>query len=195
MDCLKNCSDEEAKTFESMSKAFFHFNPKYEKATLRSHDYIFTTLRNEILPAIEEDAYKFIFTTYSSDLDLCKMSDPDFRNAIDQNLGDFKKECKQKLHSKIKSAVIPYRQTPDNSISKNDIGDTISYVLECLQNDVEAKVASSFFKKKPIKIPPVKSHKDKADILRKLQRTLYLRKDTYAKELLNDIKEFFKGYF
>ena len=233
MDCLKNCSDAEAKTFESMSKAFFHFNPKYEKATLRSHDYIFTTLRNEILPAIEEDAYKFIFSTFSSDLDLCKMSDSDFESAISQSLGDFKKECKQKLHLKIRGAVIPYKQTLDNSISESDIDDMINYVLDCLQSDVETKLASDSFKKQfksskyislskgyiapkdisqvlddiiafikadtktalnkePIKIPSVKSHKDKAKILRELRRTLYLRKDTYAKELLKDIKNFFK---
>lgn len=232
-DCLKQCTDTEVNTFQHISKAFFHYKPKYEQTVLRIHDYIFCKLRDEILPNIQKDAYKFIFSTYRSDLECCKLTDNIFKNELDQNLGDFLRECKQKLQIKIKNAVIPNKQTPDKSISENDIDEIINHILECIKNDVEQKYASHSFKeqlksnkdtssvtkdyiapedislllddivsfikadineilsKEPIKPPLTKSHQEKASILRDLRRNLYLRRDTYSKQLLDDIRQFF----
>lgn len=68
--------------------------------------YIYNQLRSHIIPNLCTDAYNFIYASETSALiQKCNMEDKHFADYLNQQLGDFQKESKQKFHQKIKNAT------------------------------------------------------------------------------------------
>lgn len=230
--CLKNADEQQVNSFKALCKTFFSYTPKYEKKVLCSQDYIYCHIRDEILPNIEEDLYQFVFSDYALELEQCKMQNAEFNTNIKQNLGDFQKETKQRLHLAIKSAAIPHINNlfsiknaivsnEDNSSStknavipdKNNAPsikntalsdktklsfykqytmertlETTAYILNCMliaiKRQLKSKDLFQYFSH-------TKTLKERMELMRKLQKFLTLRQDTYVQTIVKDIFSFF----
>lgn len=192
LDCLKACDDDEAKRFEGICKEFFSYKPQYEECVLKCPDYIYTKIRDEILPNIEMNVYNYLFLYYRENIDSCSLEDSEFKTALLQNLGDFRKECKQKFYLKIQSAVIPNKRPVDSSssITTINISELVEYILKCVLSEIESQISKNNFKK--LFSNKIYSFEEKRSIIKRLRDHMYLRVKRYAKPFVNDLFTFFK---
>lgn len=191
INCLKNADDSQVDAFKCICTELFSYTPKYEKKILSVQDYIFCRIRDEILPNIEEEAYKFVFSDYAPELESCKMEDSKFNLVISQNLGDFQKETKQKLRLKIKNAVIPNKHRPssDHYYTMERVYETVDYILKCTKITIESQLSSSVLNQY---LPHTKTSVERVDLMVKLQKFLSLEVKKYSQLIIKDIFTFFK---
>lgn len=191
IDWMKCADDAQIDSFKRIGKEIFSYTPKYEKKILSVQDYIFCRIRDEILPNIEEEAYKFVFSEYASELESSKMEDSKFNAAISQNLGDFQKETKQKLQLKIKNAVIPNKHlsSHDHYYTMERVRETIDYILKCLMISINKELISSDLDQY---LPHTKTPAERADLMAKLQKFLSFEVKKYSQPVVKDILTFFK---
>lgn len=138
------------------------------------------------------DAYNYVFTIYREKIASCSLEDSEFKAALDQNLGDFQKECKQKFQLKIQSAVIPNKRSDDSSssITINNISEIVEHILMCILSSIEREINSNDFKKC---LPNnIHSLQERRSIMEGLRKHMVLRVKSYTKNFVDDISNFFK---
>lgn len=100
-------------------------NPKY---------YIYQKITSSIMPELCKYAYDFIYSSkITPSIEKCNLEDNAIRAHINQHLGDFKKESKQKLNAKIRAAVIGHKNEIQSlhkfSVFKEDILEIVENYL------------------------------------------------------------------
>ncbi len=191
IDCLKNADDSQVEAFKRICIELFSYTPKYEKKILCVQDFVYCKISDEILPNIEEEAYQFIFSNYAPELESCKMEEANFSRAINQNLGDFQKETKQKLQLKIKNAVIPNKHLSSNDhyFTLERVKETVDYISKCIMTSINNQLDSSVIDQY---LPHTKTSTEREELMIKLQKHLSLEIKNYSQPIIKDILTFFK---
>ena len=123
LDLFAEASDSDLASFEQYFKVLPSSKSQYSKTVPDAQFYIYNQLCSHIVPNLCTDAYNFIYTSETSaSIQKCNMEDKNVKNHLDQQLGDFQKEAKQKLHQKIRNAIVGQKNKNNFTLSLSASG-------------------------------------------------------------------------
>lgn len=193
LDLFTAAEDSDLESFERYFKALLSSKPQYHKTVPDAKFYIYNQLCSHIVPNLCKDAHDFIYSSkISESIQECDMEDKDFTNHLEQQLGDFQKESKQKLHQKISNAIVGQKNKNSSifSLSKADLDE----IMENSSNYFCYLLQEKLTKDKYIMglLPQAKSKKERLLLIQSLNKYLMHSVQTYSDGLITELKNFLK---
>lgn len=191
LESFREAEDSDLASFERYFEALLSSKPQYSKTIPDPKFYIYNQLRSHIIPNICQDAHDFIYASeISKSIQECDMEDKNLTNHLDQQLGDFQKETKHKLHQKIKNAVIGQKNKNSAvfSVSKTDLDEIMENVANYFYILLREKIAKD--KGLMDSLPNTKSENDRQTLIQNLNKYLLRSVQSHSDSVISDLKNF-----
>ena len=191
LDLFTAVEDSDLESFELYFKALLLSKPQYRKTVPDTQFYIYNQLRSRIIPNLCTDAYNFIYASETSALiQKCNMEDKHFADYLNQQLGDFQKESKQKFHQKIKNATEGQINESNSvfSLSASDFYEIIENVSHYFNMLLCEKITNDkcFINS----LPNTKSMNERQELIQGINKYLMRFMQSYSNDVIAELKNF-----
>lgn len=191
LDLFTVAEDSDLESFERYFKALLSSKPQYSKTVPDTKFYIYNQLCSHIVPNLCKDAYNFIYASETSaSIQECDMEDKNFTKHLDQQLGDFQKEAKQKLHQKIKNAIIGQKNKNIStfSLSVSDLDEIIENVSHYFNMLLCEKITND--KRFINSLPNTKSMNERQELIQDIHKYLMRFMQSCSNDVISELKIF-----
>lgn len=191
LDLFAEASDSDLESFERYFEALLLSKPQYRKTVPDTKFYIYNRLCSHIIPNLCMDAYNFIYASEASaSIQECNMEDKHFADYLNQQLGDFQKESKQKFHQKIKNAT-EGQINESNSVFSLSASDFYE-IIENVSHYFNMILCEKITKEKCFinSLPNTKSMNERQELIQDIHKYLMRFMQSCSNDVIAELKNF-----